>query len=82
LTQSRTASTEISEHEHTYRRFMGVIRIAMVAHAAALPFLVLLFCTQAGFLTSALTAVVILALGLWWLGRAPADSRALGAPEQ
>lgn len=56
-------SGEVYEHERTFHRFVLALKWIILLHMAGLPFLVLLFCTSTGFVASALTGVVIFALG-------------------
>lgn len=58
---------EMEQHELTYRHFQLALRWIIVVHAAGVPFLVLWFCTGAGFLGAAVVGLIIFALGLFWL---------------
>lgn len=64
--QSR-GNMETSEQKATYAAFMAFTKWACLLHVAGLPFLVLWFCTSAGFLTAAVVGLVILVAGAMFL---------------
>jgi hypothetical protein len=65
------SSIEVIEHERTFHRFVLGLKWIVLLHLAGLSFLVLLFCTPAGFVGSALTGVIIFAIGAPFLLREP-----------
>lgn len=54
---------DISMQESTFHLFMGMTKWGSLYMAAGLVALVLWFCTPAGFLAGAITAVVMIVLG-------------------
>ncbi|HEX4179508.1 MAG TPA: aa3-type cytochrome c oxidase subunit IV [Caulobacteraceae bacterium] len=72
-----TGAAELHQHEITFHHFMLVVRWAVVLHIAGLPFLVMWFCTGAGFLAAAVTGAVIFAIATWAL---IAHDQPLGPP--
>jgi hypothetical protein len=53
----------VEEHEKTYSGFLKMTKWGSLYLAAVLMLLTLWFCTSAGFMGGAITAVVILVLG-------------------
>jgi hypothetical protein len=64
----------IEEHEKTYSGFLKMTKWGSLYLAGILLFLVLWFCTPAGFVGSAIPAVVLLAAGLFCLREKPATA--------
>lgn len=54
----------IQEQVHTYHLFILMAKWGSLATAVGLIFLVLWFCTTAGFLGALVTAIVVLAVGI------------------
>jgi len=54
----------VQEQVHTYHLFIMMAKWGSLALAVALIFLILWFCTSAGFLGALVTAVVVLAVGI------------------
>lgn len=54
----------IQEQVHTYHLFILLAKWGSLATAVALIFLILWFCTTAGFLGALVTGVVVLAVGI------------------
>ena len=63
---------DIHEQAGTYAAFLTISKWFSLALGAALLFFVLLFCTAAGFFGSIIPAVVLLALGIFFLRSKPA----------
>lgn len=63
---------DISEQAATFAAFNGMTKWGSLAVATLLLFITLLFCTPAGFLGSAIPAVVLLAAGVFFLRDKPA----------
>ena len=61
----------IEEQDATYRAFDGLVRFGSLAIATLLLFIVLLFCTKAGFFGAAVPSVILAAVGLFALRKAP-----------
>lgn len=55
---------ELHNHEATFHHFMLFIRWTIVLNVAGLPFLVMWFCTSAGFLAAAITGAIIFAIAV------------------
>jgi hypothetical protein len=58
---------DIRDQLATFHLFMGMTKWGSLYLAATLVFLVLWFCTPAGFLAGLITAVVVIALGTFFL---------------
>lgn len=58
---------DIHEQVATYNGFLALSKWGSLALAAALVFLVLLFCTKAGFIGAAFTGIVVLVIGVFAL---------------
>ena len=58
---------DIHEQASTYERVMGMTKWGSLAIGSLVLFLVLWFCTGAGFMGAAITAVVMIALGVFFL---------------
>ena len=58
---------DIHEQADTYERVMAMTKYGSLAIGALVLFLTLWFCTGAGFMGSTITAVVVIALGLFLL---------------
>ncbi len=56
---------DASDHKATYSLFMGMVKWGSLLNAVLLVFLVLNFCTSAGFTTAAVSALVLMVVG--WL---------------
>jgi hypothetical protein len=54
----------IQEQVHTYHLFILLAKWGSLATAVALIFLILWFCTTAGFLGALVTGIVVLAVGI------------------
>jgi hypothetical protein len=54
-----------------YRSFMSLTKWFALNAAALILFLTLWFCTDAGFWTAFITAIIVLALGITFLRRKP-----------
>jgi hypothetical protein len=65
---------DISEQAATYDAFGKMTKWGSLAVAVLLLFITLLFCTPAGFIGSAIAAVVLLALGVVLLREKPAPA--------
>jgi len=55
---------DIREHKATFALFMGMTKWGSLAIADLLVFITLWFCTKAGFMGAAVTAIVLLVLGV------------------
>ena len=64
----------IQEQAATYTAFGKMAKWGSLAVATLLLFITLLFCTPAGFIGSAIAAVVLLALGIVLLREKPATA--------
>ena len=62
---------DIHEQAGTYHAFLAVSKWLSLAMAATLVFLVIWFCTKAGFLAGAITGLVIAAIGVFALRSKP-----------
>ena len=62
--QSPPGSNTLHTHEVSFHHFMLAVRWIIVVNIVVLPFFVLWFCTGAGFLTAAVTGLVLLAIGV------------------
>ena len=58
---------DIHQQQASFHAFMMLAKWGSLAVASIVPFLVLWFCTDAGFLAGLITAVVIAALGVFFL---------------
>lgn len=58
---------DIAEQTSTFNLVMGMTKWGSLALAAFLTWAVLMFCTATGFLGAAAVAVVLLALGIFFL---------------
>jgi len=58
---------DIHEQASTFQLVMGVSKWASLAIASGVLFLTLWFCTAAGFLTALVSAVILLAIGIFAL---------------
>ena len=65
---------DIHEQRDTFHAFLGLTKWGSLALAVALVFLVLTFCTKAGWLAGAVTGFVILAIGIFALRSKPGDA--------
>ena len=65
---------DIHEHAGTYHAFLAISKWFSLALAATLIFLVIWFCTKAGFLAGATTGIVIAVLGFLALRSKPGGS--------
>ena len=65
---------DISEQAATFAAFNGMTKWGSLAVAVLLLFITLLFCTPAGFVGSAIPAVVLLAAGIFFLREKPATA--------
>lgn len=63
---------DISEQVATFHLFNGLTKWGSLVLAALLLLLVLWFCTPAGFMAGAISAVVLTALGIVFLREKPA----------
>lgn len=55
---------DIQEQTRTYHAFLVLSKWGSLALVAGLLFFILLFCTEAGFIGSAATSVVVAAIGI------------------
>jgi hypothetical protein len=62
---------DIHEQVSTYHAFLSFAKWGCLAMAVALVFLIVMFSTDAGFLASAVSAVVLLAIGIFFLREKP-----------
>lgn len=62
---------DIHEQVHTYHAFLGMTKWFCLALAVTLVFFIVLFSTKVGFLGSAASAVVLLAIGVFALRSKP-----------
>lgn len=69
--QHHRGEMDISEQAATFRMVMGLTKWGSLAAAALLLFLVLWFCTHAGFMGAFIAAAVVLAVGVAFLRRGP-----------
>jgi len=65
---------DIQEQVSTFHLVMGITKWGSLILAALLIFLVMWFCTPAGFLAGLITGVVIMALGILLLRSPKGDS--------
>jgi hypothetical protein len=65
---------DISEQAATFAAFNGMTKWGSLAVATLLLFITLLFCTPAGFIGSAIPAVVLLGAGIFFLRDKPATA--------
>ena len=61
------AEMEITEQVSTYRAFNGMAKWGSLAIAALVLFLVLCFCTPAGFWPAAIVSLLLVAVGIFAL---------------
>lgn len=71
---------DIHEQQATFHAVMGLTKWGSLAIAVALVFLVLMFCTPAGFLGAAFAALVLLVAGVFFLRDKPAEHAAPARP--
>ncbi|HEY8614931.1 aa3-type cytochrome c oxidase subunit IV [Phenylobacterium sp.] len=62
---------DIAEQSATYNLVMGITKWGSLAIAALVLWLTLWFCTEAGFLGATVAAVVLVALGVFFLRDKP-----------
>lgn len=62
---------DIQEQVSTFHLVMGITKWGSLAIAAAVLFLTLWFCTQAGFLSALIVAAILVALGIVFLREKP-----------
>jgi hypothetical protein len=62
---------DIHEQQATFRLVMGLTKWGSLTFASVLLLLVLWFCTDAGFLSALISAVVVAALGITFLRSPP-----------
>jgi hypothetical protein len=65
---------EIGEQAATYNLFMNLTKWGSLALAAILTFIVLWFCTEAGFLGAAMAGVVLFVVGFFVLKKKTEDA--------
>lgn len=65
---------DIQEQAATFAAFNGMTKWGSLAVSVLLLFITLLFCTKAGFVGSAIPAVVLLAGGIFFLRDKPATA--------
>ncbi len=63
---------DISQHQHSYALFANMTKWGSLLLAILLVFIVVLTCTQMGFITAAISAVVVAVVG-WLLLKKKAD---------
>ena len=62
---------DVHQQEASFRAFVGMAKWGSLHIAVALVFLVLMFCTNTGFLGSVIPALVVLVLGVLFLRKKP-----------
>jgi len=62
---------DIHQHEHSYELFANLAKWGSLHLATVLVFIVILTCTQLGFITALVSAVVVSALGFLMLKKKP-----------
>ena len=62
---------DISQHQHSYDLFASLTKWGSLHLAYILVFLVILTCTQLGFITAFVSAVVVAAVGFFLLKKKP-----------
>lgn len=67
---------DITEQSATFQMVMGMTKWGSLVVAALVTFLVLWFCTGAGFMGAAVTAVVLIAAGVFFLRAKPESAAA------
>lgn len=65
-----------SDKQRTYSAFMELTKWACLHLAAIIVFLVLWFCTPAGFVTGAIAGIVLMAIGFLALKKKPGSATA------
>ncbi len=65
---------EIAEQASTYSLFMNLTKWGSLVLAAVLTFVVLWFCTEAGFLGGAMAGVVLFVAGFFFLKKKTEDA--------
>ena len=76
--ESPGADGEISVHAETYHRFMLGVKWMAIHLAVILVFLVLWFCTSAGFFAALIGALLVLAAGVFIMRQPPPHLAILG----
>lgn len=71
-TSHQHGQMEVVEHTQTFRSVMGMFKWGSLWTAATLVLLTMWFCTRAGFIPAAVVAVIMLALGGFFLRGKPA----------
>lgn len=66
-TEYHHGEMEIQEQKRTYHSFLVASKWGSLVLAAGVLFFTLLFCTKTGFIGSAVSAIVLLALGILFL---------------
>ena len=64
---------DISEHIHTYRMFDEMTKYGALTVGVLVLMLTLWFCLGVEFLGGLVPGLVVLGLGVWFLGRKPAQ---------
>ncbi len=68
-TDYKPGHMDVARHRDMYQLFNVLLNWGGLAVATILIFLVLLLCVHAGFLPSAIVAVVVCGAGVFWLSR-------------
>lgn len=63
---------DVSQHRHSYELFANMTKWGSLLLAVLLVFIVVLTCTQLGFISAALSAIVVAVVG-WLLLKKKAD---------
>ncbi|MGI9169963.1 MAG: aa3-type cytochrome c oxidase subunit IV [Caulobacteraceae bacterium] len=62
---------DVSEQLASYRRFNALSKWGALHLAVLTAFFAIWFCTGAGFLSAAIPATIVMAVGVWFLSRKP-----------
>ena len=62
---------DIHQHEHSYELFANMAKWGSLHLATVLTFLVILTCTQLGFITAAIAAIIVSGVGFMLLNKKP-----------
>jgi hypothetical protein len=69
----QSGQMDVSEQVRTFHAFAAMTKWASLTIGALLVFLVMWFCTPAGFLMGLVAALVLVAVGVFFLRDKPAD---------
>jgi hypothetical protein len=73
-TSELTPTSIAVAHGHTFHGFMLAVKWFCIHLATILAFLVITFCTGAGFLWGVIAAVIVLGVGIWAMNHGLAHS--------